>query len=358
MTLPTAQQLTDILRRNGHLQSGEVAIVEPGERFTAAADELCRLHLRYSPGGDVSAPPTLIYKRYGPQWYAMHGQPEANFYRHLATHMPHLPVVASYGLVDDPAEQTLFVLLEDLTVDYQAAHLPVSQAQLELVTDTLVRLHADWWQHPLLHSGHLLTPDASVCRMPQALGADGIAAHAAVAAAATQRFLHNHAHELLPNEQSLLLALGQEWGTRFAQRVADGMGITLIHGDFHLLGNIFFAKASTTQPPLKIIDWAQSKRALGVHDLMYMLLSVEAENRVERDLVLLRRYHTGLLEAGVTNYSWQQCLWDYQFSQLTNLFQSLLQDSLRWFRRTYEVIETWQSARLLEEGQKSEVSSQ
>lgn len=184
--------------------------------------------------------------------------------------------------------------------------------------------------------------------MPQALGGDEIAAQAAVAAAATQRFLHNHAHELVSKEQKLLLALGQEWGARFTRRVAEGQGISLIHGDFHLLGNIFFAKEPTTQPPLKIIDWAQSKRALGVHDLMYLLLSVEAENRVERDLVLLRRYHAGLLAAGVTNYPWQQCLWDYQFSQLTNLFQSLLQDSLRWFRRTFAVIDAWQSERLLE----------
>lgn len=53
----------------------------------------------------------------------------------------------------------------------------------------------------------------------------------------------------------------------------------LLHGDFHLLGNIFIAKESTNVSPIKVIDWGQAKRGLGPHDLMFALLAVEVPDR-------------------------------------------------------------------------------
>ena len=142
--------------------------------------------------------------------------------------------------------------------------------------------------------------------------------------------------------------MARSWGDRFCERTAGGKGITLIHGDFHLLGNVFLAKDTSTIPRIKIIDWGQAKRGLGPHDLMYSLLAVDAQDRIARDTRLLRRYHSGLERGGITGYSWEQCLWDYRFSMLTNIFQALFQGSLYWFHRTAKVVRAWDSVQLLE----------
>lgn len=52
--------------------------------------------------------------------------------------------------------------------------------------------------------------------------------------------------ELAPAEIELLVSLQQSWETLFLKRVARG-DVPLIHGDFHLLGNIFVPKSSDDQ---------------------------------------------------------------------------------------------------------------
>lgn len=69
-----------------------------------------------------------------------------------------------------------------------------------------------------------------------------------------------------------------------------------------------------------------------------ILLLIEDLDRPARDLALLRRYWDGLRAAGIEAYDWDLCQWDYQFSLLTNLFQSVFQHSLPWFRTTAAVI--------------------
>lgn len=133
-----------------------------------------------------------------------------------------------------------------------------------------------------------------------------------------------------------------QWGKMFQRRVMHG-DITLIHGDFHLLGSLFISR---TTEDIRIIDWADCKPGLGPHDIAYCLISADADDRLVRDTYLLRRYHHRLLELGISGYGWDQCLWDYRFSLLTNLLQCVLQQSLGWFRKTMEIIRAWRSAEL------------
>ncbi|MCB0080068.1 MAG: hypothetical protein KDE47_04020 [Caldilineaceae bacterium] len=141
--------------------------------------------------------------------------------------------------------------------------------------------------------------------------------------------------------------LSVKWIELFAARVANGRALTLLHGDFHVLGNVFAAQLGDRRV-LKIIDWSEAKRGLGPHDLMYMLLAIDVDDRYKRDLRVLQRYHRGFQVAGVTDYEWEQCLWNYRFSLLTSLFQPLFQDSVRWFKKTMEVVRVWHSTELLE----------
>lgn len=346
-SLPTPAQLTHLLQQSGVLAVGQVQHVTVGEQFQGYADAILRLQLAYSPDTDPRAPHTLIGKIFGPHWYAKSGQSELRFYRELAPQMPHIPVPTFYGSLDDPSAQTCLLFIEDLAEQYARVRLPLSVAWVERLVDLLVNLHAHWWEHPGLDAPEFLLPEDAVTRMPQALDSLGLHVNATHARQALEQFSQQHSAELTVDEQDLLYLLANRWADRFRVRVERGAAITLIHGDFHLLGNVFLAQAPTVMPPIKVLDWTQAKRGLGPHDLMYMLLAVDAPDRVARDTHLLRRYHAGLQAAGCTQYDWDQCLWDYRFSLLTNLFQTLFQDSVYWFRKTAEVVQAWHSTDLL-----------
>lgn len=340
----TANNLTAELQRQGYLRNGKVNHLAIGERFNSSEDEVYRLHLEYSSDAEPSALQSLICKQLAGRAADWQHPYECFFHETIAPQMPEVPIVKSYGCIRDSGK--IYLLLEDLAPNYALA-TTIPEHQLERVTDLLVDLHAHWWQHPLLESQQFLKPDQSVCRMPQVLGEAEMLANFATAQNATTRFLHQFENELTAAEKEFLSLLAQKWIDLALERLSRNQPITLIHGDFHLLGNIFFARNSATQPAIKVIDWAQSKRGIGVHDLMYMLLAAESRDRVARDMTLIQRYHSGLAEAGISDYSLTQCLWDYQFSQLTNLFQSVFQESRRWFRKTFLVIEIWGSETLL-----------
>ena len=339
--LPTIEQTIQALQHLGSVQSIRVL-----ETFEAYADIVALLQISYSNKTKV-APETLFCKVFGEQWYETSGKAELTLYRDLAPQMPEIPVPDFYGYIDLTERKYLAIFLEDLQTAYISVEFPVAKDSLKLITDTLASLHARWWEHDLLRHPKFLEPELGVTRMPQALSPDGLAMNASQANRAIDAFLERHMGNLSPPERDLLTQLAMFWQPRFEERVQHGQEITLIHGDFHLLGNIFFAKQTGTNPKLKIIDWTQMKRGLGVHDLMYVLLSVETEDRVTRDRKLIEHYYHGLRRAGISNYDWDQCLWDYRFSLLTNVFQCVFQDSLMWFRKTVDVIEVWEAQALL-----------
>jgi hypothetical protein len=343
----TAATATRALHAAGFLSDGEVVAVEEGERFQAFATSVFRCHLHYRPPHPSTLPETMICKVYGPEWYQRGGVQDLMFYRRIAPALQSPIAPTLYGMIDDPDAQFAMLLIEDLAPDYHQVELPLADAQLEAIVDTLADLHAQWWDAPLLDSEALLQPEDTVMRMAQALPPEGLRVNMEAARQAASHFRTQFASELTGEESALLTLLEEQWAAAFRDRLARHRDLTLLHGDFHLLGNVFMAKASSTVSPIKVIDWGQAKRGLGPHDLMYALLSVEVPDRRSRDLELLRRYHQRLLARGSRGYAWEQCLWDYRFSLLTNVFQSVFQGSLRWFRRTCDVVESWKASELL-----------
>jgi hypothetical protein len=344
----TASTVTQALHAAGLLPDGEVIAVEEGDRFEAFATAVFRCHLRYRPLHPPSLPETMICKFYGPEWYQQGGLQDLMFFRRIAPALKSSIAPALYGIIDDPSAQSCTLLIEDLAPGYDQVHLPLTDAWLEAIVDALADLHAQWWDAPQLNAEELLKPEDTVMRMAQALPPDGVRVNMDAAKQAVSRFRSQFGPELTADEEGLLTLLVNQWAAPFIERTARQRGLTLLHGDFHLLGNVFIAKDSTNRHPIKVIDWGQAKRGLGPHDLMYALLSVEVPDRQSRDLKLLHRYHQHLLELGVHGYAWEQCLWDYRFSLLTNVFQSVFQGSLHWFRRTLGVVEAWKARELLD----------
>ncbi|GEM44781.1 phosphotransferase [Deinococcus cellulosilyticus] len=340
----TPDVLTRMLQAQGTLLKQSVLKdVQEVDVFSGQADRIVRLQLTSSDGTTRS----VIAKIFGPEWYTGSGLPELRFYQSIAPHMPDIPVPSLLGAHHDPETSTAVLLIEDLGAEFELVSLPVASFWLEKLTEVLCKMHSRWWSHQDLNAPGFLVPETGVTRMPQALDQAGLAIHVRAARDALDRFLHLHRSDLTGQDVILLKRLSDAWPEKFAARTLSGQHLTLLHGDLHLLGNVFVPRSDPAKG-LRIIDWTQAKRGLGPHDLMYMLLGAESENRRERDLIYLQQYHAGLIQGGVEGYAWEQCLWDFRFSILTNLWQSIFQGSLRWLRHTLEVVQVWEARELLD----------
>lgn len=308
------------------LADSSVASVQVLATFPVSTAEVARLAVRFS---DDRAPAVVIGKHATRDGVAA-ARRELRFYEQLAPRWAH-PAPRLLGALE--ADDQLLFLIEDLaTTGYALSQGGVSPVQLDAVTDTLVALHARFWQD--LQPALFATATTSITRAAQAWPIDVIAVNARAIQVAAARFPSSGA--LAAAERALLDDALAHWQAPLVERARGGRALTLIHGDFHLLGNVFFAPHARAP---RVIDWSECKPGLGPHDLAYGLLSAPAVDRSARDLALLRRYHDGLVAADVTDYSFELCQWDYRFSLVTNLFQAVFQDSVHWFRKTAAAVD-------------------
>jgi aminoglycoside phosphotransferase (APT) family kinase protein len=265
---------------------------------------------------------------------ALGARREVRFFEKLAPQWDH-PAPRLLGVHGNG--ERILLLSEDLNAaGHRAPSANVSEDQLRGTIDTLVDLHACVWNAVPLDATN---PEPSVTSTAQAWPPEVITRHAAAVRAEATRFFATAA-ELDDAERAVLDDFLGPWEQQFQARVANGSGITLIHGDFHFLGNIFFTPNDVRR---KVIDWSEAKPGLGPHDLAYCLTVVPAEDRLTRDRVLLRHYWEGLQAAGVPKYPCPFCDWDYRFSAFSNLFQSIFQGSVTWYRKSLTTLEALDS---------------
>jgi hypothetical protein len=304
--------------------------VDVVERFAASSAEVARLRLRFADRPDV-----CVIGKHATGADAVGARREVRFFEQLAPRWEH-PAPQLVGVSDAGEDGRILLLSEDLiAAGYRLPGATVSDEQLGGTIETLVGLHARFWNDvpfDVLDAAH---PEPSATSVAQAWPPEVIPRHAAAVRAEAMSFFATTS-ELEAAERSLLDEFLGAWVRQFHARVAGGRAITLIHGDFHFLGNVFFAP-NDVRP--KVIDWSEAKPGLGPHDLAYCLTVVPADDRLARDRVLLRRYWDGLRDAGVDDYSWELCDWDFRFSVFCNLFQSVFQRSAKWYRKSLAAID-------------------
>lgn len=303
-----------------------VSGVEVLDTFAASEAEVVRLRVRSAGGSET----TVIAKRATGAGIAA-ARREIRFFEELAPRWDH-PAPRLLGATD--AGEEVLLLSQDLeAAGYRVVGAEVSDAQLHGTVDMLAGLHARFWND--VPEYLLTTPEPSVTSSAQALPREVIGRNAAAVRGEAARFFPS-ASELDDAERSVLDEILERWEHQFQARVADGRAITLIHGDLHFLGNVFF---TADDPRPKVIDWSELKPGLGPHDLAYCLSVVPTGDRLARDRELLRHYWEALRAAGVDDYSWDLCEWDFRFSVLSNLFQSVFQRSVRWYRTSLAAID-------------------
>ena len=326
------------LSAHGGSRRGAVRSVEVLARFPATTAEVARLKIGFADG----ASPVVAIGKSAAGAGLGDVRRELRFYERIAPLRPN-PAPRFLGAWTE-SERTL-LLTEDLgALGYALNRDGFTSAQLNGVVDTLVSLHACFWEDLQADAVDASHPAPSVTQSAQAWPSPVIRAHAETARLAAASFIEASGAELAASDRALLQEVLAGWEDRFLARTAAARSLTLIHADFHLLGNVFFA---TGDPRPKVIDWSELKPGLGPHDLAYCLISAPCDDRAARDFALLRRYWEGLQAAGVREYSWELCQWDYRFSLITNLFQSVLQSSATWFHKTADLIDLLDCRRAL-----------
>ena len=214
---------------------------------------------------------------------------EVNFYNTLAdktlTRTPEVHVA-----VHDPATQQFVILMEDASSGEMGDQVTgATPAQVEATAEELVKLHASWWQSPVVAESPFIYD------LMHPINYEGIP----------------HALDAYQPISSQILDL-PSWYDRYRAAVPSvlerlaAQPFTLAHGDPRL-DNLFFGVGDD---PLLVIDWQIIIQAPGVYDLAYfMSQSVPIETRRDMEADVITHYFDRLVELDVSPPSRQE-LWD------------------------------------------------
>jgi len=226
---------------------------------------------------------------------------EVNFYKHLSRDLslsnPRC-LHASHDLLTDD----FLLLLEDLGDRRLGDQLAGCSAEDAFsAIRQLASFHAEWWDSPKLKTIDWVPLGESD------LNKGGLALYPF----AWPMFLQQFGSDL-PDDMRRI-------GERLAGQIvgmldrARDRPRTLCHGDYRL-DNFFFG-IRPEQAALTVVDWQIAVQSIGTYDVGYFISqSAPPSLRREIELDLLRAYHDRLVELGVRNYSFGDCIDDYRWT--------------------------------------------
>jgi len=228
------------------------------------------------------------------------GRREVDFYRHVRERPGRaLPVPACHdaSYEGDGGRLTLERLLT-------AQQVSLSRHDaLVLAVDALASIHATFWGNvplpwtaalPLAGTGR---PDAGTQR------------------ARLERACW-HEPRILSDEDALTIGDVIESGV--IEALARPAHRTLAHADLHFDNILFRTRGAAVEAV--VIDWQLYESGIGPCDVAHALVfGLEPQDRRAAEDVLVRRYHAGLVAAGVRAYSLEACIADYRLGIARNV---------------------------------------
>jgi hypothetical protein len=234
---------------------------------------------------------------------------EVRFYEQLAARIP-LRTPRCYFSAINLASGASLLLLEDLAPARNGSWIAgCSVEEAELAVRSIAPFHAAWWQKPELEQKSWLALRGPV----------GLEQVAMIFHHTWEPFLGKLGTGVTPEIRQMGEWLRQHV-VRLNEYVYQEPPCTLIHNDYHA-DNLFFAGASAALS-LVVIDWQVTTRGRGVYDVAYFLGgNLDATDRRNHELRLLQAYHTLLMENGVADYPFDQCLNDYRLAMLQRIYR-------------------------------------
>jgi hypothetical protein len=302
----TPATLTTLLRRAGTLGAGSVTglSVEPIGAGSGFLGQLARLRPTYDPAGEMG-PDTLIGKlptidpggREICRLFKFYER-EIRFYRELAPRVP-VRVPRCYASVMDVEADDYLLLIEDLN------SLPAgddatgcSVAEAERAVRSIARLHADWWDSPILDRFDWVPfSNAPVHQLAEPTYQQ-----------TAEPFLAMFGDSI----SSRMRGITERMRTHVIDLLNDFSRppTTIAHGDFRL-DNLFFSAQGVA-----LIDWQIAFRGRGAFDVAYFLGGcLDPTLRRSEEMRLLRLWHA-IAADGRPDYPFEQALLDYRRAAL------------------------------------------
>jgi hypothetical protein len=312
----TPEWLTRALRTTGTITDARVTschieLFGEGKGFSG---QIARIRLSYDIAGG-SAPASMIAKFQvtpldpdirAAVFHSRMYERELRFYRDVAQAIA-LRTPRMYYSALGPETVECVLLLEDLAPAQTLNILEGCTAEdAALVLRHLATFHAAWWEHPRLRVMDWLPAFDEQAENDQRQYAQ-----------AWEVFLKKVGH-LLP-EGIVPLGARLKHHVVAVKRYLGQHPQTFLHGDFHL-NNLLFDSTPGART-LAVIDWQACSRGRATRDLAHFLITgLPPDRRRAHELDLLQQYHTILTEHGAREYSFEQCLHDYRFTMLDELY--------------------------------------
>lgn len=297
----TPEWLTAALQGEGRLPTGkvvdlEIDLLDPSK---AVFGTLARLHVSYS-DAEADLPATMIAKlpAADPAAFQRGSQGmyrrECRFFRDVAGRA-RIRVPDCYVVEFDEASSRFVLILEDLA-KYQAGDGVggLSPSNIRAVVIALARFHATWWESEELADWDWLPLLSDRGRREANFRAGW--------PVVVERLGHGNT--------DLFEAIGSEIAAKLIPigEQLSAAPTTFARGDVRA-ENLFFEGPHDDPTPV-FIDWQMMNRARGPVSIAGFLSELPDRDEIEKDLVGL--YHAELLEAGVRDYSLEECIKDYQ----------------------------------------------
>ena len=226
---------------------------------------------------------------------------EVSYYKDLAPRTTARSPRVYASEIDE--EHNFFLLMEDVSSYRMGSQVEgATVEECELCIDFLVNLHASFWNQL-----------NGISWLPNMSGSDN-AKNMALGCEAGWPQLQEIFGEFVPDNieakrERYLEAIPS------LQKQLDQHPKTLIHGDFRM-DNMLFGQAPE-HDSLMVVDFQGPLKGNGIHDVGYLLShSAKTEVRREHEGNLIERYSSGLIDAGVKDYSFEKAWNDYRIGVL------------------------------------------
>lgn len=285
------------------------------------SSRVSRIHLTYATEAP-RAPRTLIVKQTADlpdsrqrQFSENLSEREALFYAKVTpVHLQQIRTPRCYFAGPIEGMNVFLIVLEDIHDDNLGDQLASADIPtLEAVVDSLARLHGFWWNSTLLNTFTWLgTPGQPAARASREDQLRWRVRRRTYKSAWAN--LRDREGEWLPQD---IIQFGDSLEDSYApvgHHLSQGP-VTLTHGDFRLDNLKVGPRREVT-----IFDWQTVGLARGPLDLGHLLvgsLSPEIRRQVEHEMI--DRYYSRLMEQGITDYSLDECRFDYRVGVI-NLF--------------------------------------
>jgi thiamine kinase-like enzyme len=271
--------------------------------------QVAKIKVEYETGAKITLPTSFILKMCGNDDRFIKDS-EVNYYTKDYSNLENLPIPVCFDAQYSNVSGSYHILMEDLSETHQKDTFPTFKFSTA-VAEALANLHAHGWGKEKITALGQSFPDK-----------DKINSFLNHVKKGFDPLIEEVSNEINPLWRAALNDIFNHHPKKMLERIKNPIGFAVVHGDVNP-GNILYPKNG--QGKVYLLDrqpftWSLTVW-LAVHDLAYMLVPFwQTDVRRELEIPTLKKYHQQLLKNGVTDYYFEQLLYDYKLTAMQGVY--------------------------------------